>query len=185
MEENTFAARGNKNNNTETVSGLILHTWAQAMCQPEGTSSISSWPVCVCVWERAGERKTRRRKVDDGCLLLLTSWWIATGLGKCLVQRMSGVRTAVASFTVTQFKQRCTHISIQMHHHKLSLSLDVIIIHFNFEPQEFLTTMTYLKIYLQNILLVQSHDFDTFTGNSWNVIFKDYLSWVRINMMTW
>lgn len=42
------------------------------------------------MWER--ERDRHAAKVDDGCLLLLTSWWIATGLCKCLVHRECQVR---------------------------------------------------------------------------------------------
>lgn len=117
----------------KTIQSPILHTYPcnlprfQAMCQPEGTSSVPSWPVCVCVCDR------NTVKVEDGCLLLLTGWWIATGLGECLVHRMSGVRKAVSSFTVTQSKHRCKHISIQMHHCQCSLSQYVIIILFNFQ----------------------------------------------------
>lgn len=75
------------------------------MQSPKGLCNVSAWgdllsTLGVCVKER--ERQTHRLQVDDGCLLLLTSWWIATGrLCKCSVQRMSGVRKVVSSFTLT------------------------------------------------------------------------------------
>ena len=140
MEHGATVVGGNENSNTETVCGLILYTYpcnlprAQERCQPQG--DLLSTPmacVCACVCVREGERQTHRVNVNDVCLLLLTSWWIATGLGKCLVQRMSGVRKAVSSFTVTQPKQMCKHISIQMPPRQLYLSQDVIIIYFNSE----------------------------------------------------
>lgn len=100
------------------VSSLILHTHSTYVIFPQKCRP-PQYPrgLCVmCVCE--GEREWRTQKeADDGCVLPLTVWWIATGLCEDLMQEVSGVRKVVLSSAETQSKQRCTHVPwIQMHH---------------------------------------------------------------------
>lgn len=142
--------------------------------------------MCVCV--RGKKTDSHWVKVDDGCLLLLTAWWIATGLCKCLVQRMSGVRKAVSSFTVTQSKQMCVHISIQMLQCQFYLSQDVIIIYLNFELRNPWEVDTSKNIPAEHSLGWVWHFYRKFMKCDVKCgmcfFLSEYLSWLRIGVIT-